>query len=315
MLAYNRTTLAVFLLMGLSLAPAKAQTRDQGPLILELPASTRALSLGNAFALGFRDSDAVFYHPGLLGRAQGFGASLQRFSANGTLVGFSAAQSWFGGGVALGIQQLSYEAPLRPEMTVQHLLDLSADEATLRNEGQAGVSELVVSAGYGKTLWGIQMGVVGKLVEGRYGTRKAGSAALDLGVAASPGPVTLGISVQNLGPALVIAGGEISLPTRFILGASSRSAPAGPLDISASTAVIYRLEGDAVPSVGLEVGYWPVNGRTFVGRVGYRHRPDDYTATPFTFGGAFMGDDIILEYAFQGFDRGDPSHRFSIGWR
>jgi len=82
MLAYNRTTLAVFLLMGLSLAPAKAQTRDKGPLILELPASTRALSLGNAFALGFRDSDAVFYHPGLLGRAQGFGASLQRFSAN-----------------------------------------------------------------------------------------------------------------------------------------------------------------------------------------------------------------------------------------
>ena len=63
------------------------------------------------------------------------------------------------------------------------------------------------------------------------------------------------------------------------------------------------------------MGYWPVNGRTFVGRVGYRYRSNDFTANPFTFGGAFMGDDIILEYSYQGFETGDPSHRFGIGWR
>jgi hypothetical protein len=67
--------------------------------------------------------------------------------------------------------------------------------------------------------------------------------------------------------------------------------------------------------VGLEVGYWPVNGRTFVGRVGYRYRSDDFTACPLTFGAAFLGDNISLEYAYQGFDDGDPSHRFSVGWR
>ncbi len=34
-----------------------------------------------------------------------------------------------------------------------------------------------------------------------------------------------------------------------------------------------------------------------------------------TFGGAFMGDDIILEYAYEGFDSGSPSHSFTLGWR
>lgn len=317
MLAYFRAAPSFALLFGLFLPPthAQAQTRDRGPLVLELPASTRALALGDAFHLATRDPDAVFYHPGRLSRAQGFGASLQRFSESGTLVGLSAGTSWFGGGVAVGIQQLSYEGPSAGEMTTQDFLDLPVDEASLRNEGGGGVSETVLSVGYGKSIMGIPMGMVGKVVEQRYGSTRASTAAVDLGLATSQGPVTLGLSVQNLGPALSVAGGEIPLPTRFILGASSDGAPVGPLDVSASTALTYRLDGSVVPSVGLEVGYWPLNGRTFVGRVGYRHRSDDFTATPLTFGGAFMGDNITLEYSYQGFETGDPSHRFGIGWR
>jgi hypothetical protein len=75
------------------------------------------------------------------------------------------------------------------------------------------------------------------------------------------------------------------------------------------------MDGDLEPSLGLEVGYWPINGRTFVGRIGYRHRSGEYEAVPVTFGGAFYGDNIVLEYALQPFDSGDPSHRFFMGWR
>lgn len=303
------------LLFLLSLSPIQAQTRDRGPIVLELPSSTRALALGNAFQLASRESDAIFYHPGRLGRAQGMTASLQRFSSQGTLVNASAATSWFGGGVALGVQQLSYEGPSYPETTAQHLMDLPYDEGTLRDEGQEAVSEMAISIGYGKTIKGIEMGAVGKLVEHRYGKLKAGTAAIDLGLASTQGPVTLGLSVQNLGPAISIAGGEVSLPTRFILGASSDATPMGPLDVAASTALTYRLDGDVVPSVGIEVGYWPVNGRTFVGRIGYRYRDEEFSSSPITFGGAFLGDDITLEYTYQAFETGDPSHRFSIGWR
>jgi hypothetical protein len=198
---------------------------------------------------------------------------------------------------------------------VEDILHLPGDEASLRDGGELAASELVLSAGYGKPLMGAQVGMVGKLIEQRMGFRKAGTVAVDLGVVLSEGPFTVGLAAQNLGPAIDMAGGEIPLPVRFTLGASSRSAPLGPLDVSASGALSYRLDGDLVPALGLEVGYWPLTGRTFVGRVGYRHRDRELTSTPITFGGAFLGDDIVLEYAYQGYETGSPSHSFGIGWR
>src|SRR5690554_7485601 len=48
--------------------------------VLELPASARALSLGNAFAVGTVDSDALFYAPAFSSALRGFslGALLNR---------------------------------------------------------------------------------------------------------------------------------------------------------------------------------------------------------------------------------------------
>jgi hypothetical protein len=65
------------------------------------------------------------------------------------------------------------------------------------------------------------------------------------------------------------------------------------------------------------VGYWPVRGRTFVGRLGAQVVPEGSDASPFTFGFAFWGDDLVVEWAFQPFDGAPESgtHRFSIGWR
>jgi hypothetical protein len=291
-------------------------------LILELPASTRALALGNAFHLSSRDPAAIFYHPGRLARVQGFMASLQRFQENGTLLGLSAGMEWFGGGVAIGLRQLSYETPAQPEEWDSALGSLSRprysfplDEGRLREEGSVAVSETVLSLGYGKALTGLQAGVVGKLVEKRRGPAKAGTAAVDLGLATTTGPVTLGLSVQDLGPDTRLGGEDIALPTRFILGASTETAQVGPLDVSGTTALTYRVDGDLDPSLGVEVAYWPVVGRTFIGRIGYRHRSARFSARPLTFGGAFYGDDIVLEYAYLGFEEGAPAHQFGVGWR
>lgn len=295
--------------------PATAQSRDRGPIVLELPASTRALALGNSFVLGSQDSDAVFYQPGLLNTAQGMSGSVQRYGPSGTLATFSAGRSWLSGGVALGFQHLSYGADATEPVLGTDLLGLSADIGSLRKNGNVGVSELTVSVGYGRTVRGVQMGVVAKLIEERFGPRKSATGAADLGIAGSPGPLTVGFAVQNLGPAMSIGGEEISLPIRFALGASTDRKPVGPLDLSASSAVHYELDGEVIPSLGLEVAYWPVTGRTFVGRVGFRYLPDEQSGSPLTFGGAFLGDDIILDYAYEGFESGGPSHRFGIGWR
>lgn len=315
-----QTSVLFFLLLT---APrVLAQEWDRGPLILELPASTQALALGNAFHLSSRDPEAIFYHPGRLGQVRGFMASFQRFQENGTLLGLSAGTEWFGGGVAVGLRQLSYETHSSLEEWSGAFSSLGwaryrfpLDEGRLREEGSVAVSETVFSLGYGKALMGLQAGVVGKLVEKRRGPTKAGTAAVDLGLATTAGPVTFGLSVQDLGADMHLGGEDIPLPTRFILGASTERAQVGPLDVSGTTALTYRPDGDLDPSLGVEVAYWPVAGRTFIGRIGYRHRSVKFTAEPLTFGGAFYGDDIILEYTYLGFEEGEPAHRFGIGWR
>ena len=225
MSAQRRLFQALLLLLVMGPAPSAAQTRERGPIVLELPASTRALALGNSFALGFSDSDAVFYHPGLLNRAQGLAVSLQRFTANGTLTALSTGRSWLGGGVALGVQQLSYKAPGEGSMAANDILDLPADEGSLREDGEVGVSESVISAGYGRTFMGARMGLVGKLVEQRVGSRKAGTVAVDLGLALTPGPITVGFAVQNLGPEMTIGGEGIQNNVR--IKAKPRQAPKG----------------------------------------------------------------------------------------
>jgi hypothetical protein len=217
--------------------------------------------------------------------------------------------------VAVGVQHVTYGAEAPEPVLGSDLLLLPADIGSLRSDGNVGVSESVLSIGYGRTIKGIRMGLVGKLIEQRFGPHSEGTGAFDFGAAASPGPLTVGLAVQNLGPAMEVDSEEIPLPLRFVTGASTRTAPVGPLDLSASTAVYYRVDGDVIPSLGLEVAYWPVTGRTFVGRLGFRHLPDEQSGCPFTFGGAFLGDDIVLEYAYEGFDSGNGSHRFSIGWR
>jgi hypothetical protein len=289
-------------------------------LVLELPASTRALGLANSFSLGFPNSDVVFYHPGLLSQAQGLSGSVQRYASHSTLAAFSAGQSWLSGGVALGVQFLTYGAAATEPVGGGDILALPTDVGSLTENGDIAVSELVLSAGYGRRVMGIQMGVVGKLVEQRFGSLRASTGALDLGVAASTvvpfgRTLTVGLAVQNLGPDMCFGDADIPLPIRFTLGAATRRAPVGPLDLTVSSAVSYRMDGDVVPSVGMEVAYWPVTGRTFVGRVGYRHLPGGQSGWPVTFGGGFSGDEITLDYAYEGFDSGSGSHRFSIGWR
>jgi hypothetical protein len=302
-------------LLGLLHSPLVAQNRDRGPLILELPASTRALGMANSYALGAPDSDLVFYHPGLLSRAQGLSGSVQRYSSHSTLAAVSAGRSWLSGGVAIGIQVLTYGAAGSEPTEGKDLMALPSDVGSLRENGEKGVSEFVASAGYGQTVKGVRMGLVGKLVQQRFGSIQGSTGALDMGIMASPGPVTLGLSAQNIGSGLTMGEEHISLPTRFTLGASTDRTAVGPLDLSASSAVSYRLDGHVVPSAGVEVAYWPVTGRTFVGRFGYRYLPDEQSGWPLTFGGGFYGDAIVLEYAYEGFDSGQGAHRVSLGWR
>jgi hypothetical protein len=66
--------------------------------------------------------------------------------------------------------------------------------------------------------------------------------------------------------------------------------------------------------MGLQVGYWPINGRTFVGRVGVQRVPEG-AGSPLTLGVAYWGDDLALEWAYRSFGDVGGTHRFTVRWR
>jgi len=64
----------------------------------------------------------------------------------------------------------------------------------------------------------------------------------------------------------------------------------------------------------VELGYWPIQGRTFIARVGAQNVPEG-EASPLSLGGSFRGDRIVLDYAFRPVDGFDDLHVITVGWR
>ena len=295
-----------------TLAPASAAAQAPGhvPLVLGLPASTRAMALGEAYPMAGRSSDAVFYQPALVGGASGFGLDVQTWGAGASAASASAAMAWFGGSVAVGLQTLQYGA------TAADVEELPGGQDALFQLGPVPASERVASVGFGWRMLGVRMGVVGKLVEEHVSDERDATGAVDLGVATSVGPVTVGLTAQNLGPDMGFASGTAPLPRRITLGVGGYTRPVGPLDVGfAGAAVTRRADGKVVAGAGLEVGYWPIIGRTFVARVGVRSVPEG-VGSPFTFGFAYQGDNLVLQTAYERYaDLGEATWRFGVGWR
>ena len=98
-----RATVSAALLALCFCSPLLAQTNGPfeptGPLIMRLPASTRALALGNVYPAASPDPDAIFYNPALLQSANGFSLATQFYGAAKTFTLSGANGSGFGIGV------------------------------------------------------------------------------------------------------------------------------------------------------------------------------------------------------------------------
>ncbi len=294
----------------LSVAPAALLAQDPGslPRVLELPASTRAMALGDAYMMNAGHADAVFYHPALLTGAGGFGIELQRWDVAGTAAALSAATPWLGGGIGVGLLSLQYSgAGTRGEVA-------PGGQDHLFREGDTPVSERVLVLGYARELFGIDVGVAGKLVEERVDPNQEAVAMVDIGAATDVGPLQVALTVRDLGPDPVVEP-ETSTP-RVVLGAGSYGRPLWILDVGLTAAASWSEERTAL-SGGLEVGYWPVRGRTFVARAGLQDPHDGSDLSPLSVGFAYWGDDVTVEWAFRPY--GGPesrgSHRIGLRWR
>lgn len=289
--------------------PVAAQAPDRSPAVLQFPAGARALGLG-AFQPDAGDSDAVFVNPAWASEAGGFGIGWLRFGAGATALTMSAATDAFGGGVALGLRSFSHAGPM---VGPQPAAGTGGVDPYFDETGRP-VHETVATLAWGRSLFGLRVGVAAAWIDQRLDGSNATTFAFDLGLATGLGPGEVGLAVRNLGSNPTFGPREAELPTEVSLGWGAYGKPVGPLDLGAAFDVTRRADGEVVAGGGLEFGYWPIQGRTFVARVGARRVPEG-EASPITLGGSFWGDDLVVEYGWQAVDGTDGVHRITLGWR
>jgi hypothetical protein len=300
-----RSSHAIFAAFMLAPLTAEAQAAGFGPIVLQLPASTRAIGFGGAY-VGVREPEAVFYNPAQLGVRPGVAASAERYGET-AVAGALASTYVFGQfGFAIGAQMLDY-----------HTSNVTYPEAAPNGEnllagGDFAASSLVAAAALEMAYKGIRWGAAAKVAQDRVAAERDGVLLADVGAAKEVGPVTVGATIQNIGADPKILGGSAKLPTRATLGFAGGGLPVGPLDLAMSAAVSVRRGGRVSPAGGVELGYMPIDGVTFAGRVGAR-LPEKDAESPLTLGATFTFDRLSVDYGFEPYQGKGSGHR--VGFR
>lgn len=286
-------------LIALLLGASRADAQGLETLVLTQPGSTRAMALGNAFVFGSPDSDATFYNPAFAEQLRGISGALQWVPGDGQntrMISFSGGAEWWGGGVALGVRAMNYEA-VRPGGL----------------GGAIAASGLAAGVSHARRLFGVRVGATAKIVEQRFLIERSAVPAFDVGAGLPVSFLLLGLAVQDIGPDLDFDAAFVDedLPGRVTFNAATRSRPTGPLDLLAAASFSTEFDGDVTAGAGIEAAYWPISGRTFFGRVGGLRDPAG--DVHLTAGAGFNGDRISLDYTF--WSRGDGVHRVGVRWR
>jgi len=284
-------------------AGAHGQASGLGPIVLQLPASTRAIGFGNAY-VSVRDPEAIFYNPAQLGVRPGVALSVERYASTATAGAIASSYVFGPVGFGVGAQFLDFDAasPLYP--------GAAPNGEQLMAGGELPASSLVAVMAGELAYKGVRWGIAGKFAEDRVGDARDGVLLADVGAAKEIGPGTAGVTVQNLGTSARVAGTAAALPTRATLGYSA-AGPLGPLDAVASAAVSVRRGGRVSPAGGLEVGYMPIDGVSFAGRIGGRV-PEKNAESPLTLGASFTFDRLSVDYGFEPMQGEGSGHRIGL---
>ncbi len=285
--------------------PLQAQTPARGPILFEFPLSAREVALGGAPQIGSADPNHLFSSPAMIGSG-GFRVSGMPMGDHFSAISMATAFNAFGGGIAVGVRTLEYEDG--PAGTTGGGID------PIISGGSVGYSTQAATLGYTRDYFGFDFGVAGTLFSERSGADRERGYSVDIGVARELGDFDLSFTARNLGEATTIRGTEVDPPVNLELVAGAYGRQLGPLDLGAAARVARRDDEEFVYGGGLEVGYYPIQGRTFIARVGAQNVPEGQ-ASPITFGGSYLGDDIVLEYAFRSVGELGGLHVFTVGWR
>ena len=299
-----RARSAVFVLWVFAPAAVGAQALGFGPIVLQLPASTRALGFGNAY-VGVREPEAIFYNPAQLGVRPGVALSVERYGSVATAGALASTYVFGPFGFGVGAQMLDFHASSAGYPGV------APNGEQLLADGSLPASSIVAATALEMAYKGIRWGVTGKVAQDRVSDARDGVLAADVGAAKEIGPVTVGATVQNLGAGAKMLGTSAALPTRGTIGVGGAGLPVGPLDMAISAALSVRRGGRVSPAGGVEFGYVPIEGVTFAGRVGSR-LPEKNAESPVTVGASFTFDRLSIDYAFEPYQGKGSGHRVGL---
>lgn len=302
-------------LLGAALAAPRAATAQADvsypAVLLRLPASTRALGMGNVGIVG-RDDDVLFYNPAQLAIARGMSVSAEQFSSSAHDGALSSVTRFYNGGIAVGatVAEFTSGAGVYP-----------VDRPAFNDGGPTAGTDASLVVGVGQVFWKTRMGLAAKYIDERIGDTQNGRGALDAGLARDFFGYQFGLAVQNIGSAFepvlpflansfetnVRASNE--LPFRATFGAG-HGWQAGPVDLAATAALSSLRNGFLTPAGGAEMNYSWLDGYTIALRAGAR-RPERGEG-PLTAGAGFTMDRLSIDYALDSSIDGRIAHRIGL---
>lgn len=279
-------------------APATAQADRYAPVVLQLAPTPRAAVLGATAAA--RDIEAIFGNPAMIGVAAGTVAGAARYDGATLLTVASSSSS---GSFAVGVGAMYLRG-------TAHSDRLPLWSYALNVPGHLALTSAVGTFGLATTVRGLRVGSAVKYATQHQGAVGDARPALDLGVARDLGRLTAGLTVQNIGAGPRFPTSSAQLPLRVAAGLAGYGFTWGPMDVSGAAGVSVLPDGLVLPAAGLELGYVPLDGYTFVARIGLR-RPELRAQQPLSFGGSASLDRFSLDYAYEDWD-GGRAHRLAL---
>lgn len=314
------TALVAFLLFPAVAQASFAKVGTSGAQFLKIGVGCRGVAMGGAFVATADDPSAAYWNPGALVRVPG------------TQFQFTGTQLY--GDILYGNGIVTHEMSGIGTFALQFGLLSSGDMdlTTVTNPGTGETftcTDMVVGVSFGRMLTDrFSAGMTAKYVREAWDDVSAGGVSVDLGTLYDTGFKTLriGMAIQHFGPELQpsgegttwYSGGDsldtydsYSMPMTFKLGLAMDVVDQGPHQMTVEVDGIHP--NDNVEQVSIGAEYWYNNMVALRG--GYRVNTDEEGLAA---GAGFripMGDKtIILDYAYQDFNRLEMVHRASLGF-
>lgn len=297
----------------------KARGTTAVPL-LKLPASARAIAMGEAYTAVADDAYSVFWNPAGLNKMKTNHSAqfMHALYVDNINFGFAGYAQRLGalGAAGVGVQYMD-------------LGDIKRTDDAGNELGVFSPQDTIVSASWARKIWIFPFGVTGKYVSSEI-VNKASTYAMDLGLAypgrLMDGRLKLSAAARNIGPGIKFRTERSPLPFEFKIGSSynllSYSDSESETDklladesLLISADLSFPIDNDPVGAVGVE-GWRLLGNLPFYTRVGLNTRTigDISGISGISFGAGSVYKSMNLDYALTGMGDLGVTHRISIGW-